>query len=169
MTNTYLAELADLLIGLDRIEVDIATTVLATVPRTIYAIGNGGCAAIASHFAADCPGKVVSLVDGVPNLTRIANDVSYADVFAVQLAERGMETCDVLLAMSVSGESENVLRAATYADGYGAGTVAFTGNGGGQLAALARVAVVVPSGEYELVEDVFGALCHLAAREMKGK
>ena len=168
MTNTYLAELADLLIGLDRIEVDIATTVLATVPRTIYAIGNGGCAAIASHFAADCPGKVVSLVDGVPNLTRIANDVSYADVFAVQLAERGMGPHDVLLALSVSGESENVLRAAVYANEYGAGTVAFV-SGACQLAALAQVAVMVPSGEYELVEDVFGALCHLAAREMKGK
>ena len=163
----YFNDLADLLMDLDRDEVEVATSILAATVNTIYAIGNGGCAAIASHFAADCPGKVVSLVDGVPNLTRVANDASYADIFAVQLAERGMGPHDVLLALSVSGESENVLRAATYANEHGAGAVALVGAGDGQLAGLARAAVVVPSTVYELVEDVFGALCHLVAREMK--
>ena len=163
----YLADLVAIIAYLDRDEVELATSILAATAGTIYAVGNGGCAAIASHLAADCPGKVVSLVDGVPNLTRVANDASYADVFAVQLAERGMETCDVLLAMSVSGESENVLRAVAYANECTAETVAFVGTGGGRLAALAQTAVMVSSGEYELVEDVFGALCHLAAREMK--
>ena len=61
----YLADLAVLLASLNPTEIELATAILAATAGIIYAVGNGGCAAIASHFAADCPGRVVSLVDGV--------------------------------------------------------------------------------------------------------
>lgn len=168
--ENYLTDLALLLAHLNPTHVERATNILVATTRsrgTIYVVGNGGCAAIASHFAADCPGRVVSLVDGIPNLTRIANDVGYEDIFAMQLQEHGMDSLDALLAMSVSGDSANVLRVANYANRHGGNVIAFVGNGGANLAELAQAAVIVPSNEYELVEDVFGALCHLVAREMR--
>ena len=136
---------------------------------TIFVLGNGGSAATASHFACDLakgtqspgvrPFRVIPLTDNVPLLTAWGNDTSYERVFAEQLAtlvRRG----DVVVAISASGESPNVLAAARMARRMGAFTVALSGRDGGRLRALADLTVCVPAGSIEQVEDAHSIIAH---------
>ncbi|MDE2889750.1 MAG: SIS domain-containing protein [Gemmatimonadota bacterium] len=138
--------------------------------RRIFAIGNGGSASTASHFVNDLGKgaslgretrfKVIPLTDNVEWMTALSNDLSYEDVFVEQLknfAERG----DVLLAISGSGNSENVLRAVRFANGRGCYTVGFAGFGGGKLKDLVRRCIVVDSDHMGRVEDIHLVLQHI--------
>jgi len=145
--------------------------------RVVFAIGNGGSAATASHFACDLAKgtrrdgpptfRVVSLTDCVPLLTAWANDNGYERVFAEQLdalASGG----DVLVAISASGNSPNVLAAVDAAHARGMTVIALTGRSGGMLAARADLVVHVPSDRIEVVEDAHQIMAHslcVAARE----
>jgi D-sedoheptulose 7-phosphate isomerase len=136
---------------------------------TVFVVGNGGSAATASHFACDLakgtrvpgtrPFRVVSLADSVPLLTAWANDTSYARVFAEQL-EPLVRPGDVVVAISASGNSPNVLAAAEVAREAGAITIALTGESGGRLRLLADVLVRVPADPIEQVEDAHLAVAH---------
>jgi D-sedoheptulose 7-phosphate isomerase len=137
----------------------------------IFFIGNGGSAATAAHFANDIgvgsqswskPFKAVSLVDNVAVLTALANDYGYDHVFTLQLKTQ-MSPGDVVVAISASGNSPNVVRAIEYANANGAVTTALTGFDGGRLKELAEISVHVPTknGEYGPVEDVHMILDHL--------
>jgi len=139
----------------------------------IFFIGNGGSATTASHFANDIaigsrtwlkPFKAISLADNVAIITAIGNDYSYDDIFTRQLQTQ-MVAGDVVVAISVSGNSPNVVKAVEYANAHGAITVALTGFDGGQLKQLARLAVHVPTnkGEYGPAEDVHLILNHLVS------
>ena len=145
--------------------------------RTIFVLGNGGSAATASHLACDlgkgtrtegvAPFRVVALTDNVPLLTAWANDASYERVFAEQLATL-VQPGDVVVAISASGNSPNVLAAVETARKMRATSVALTGETGGQLAALADITVRVPAGPIELVEDAHLVISHslcVAVRE----
>jgi D-sedoheptulose 7-phosphate isomerase len=131
----------------------------------VYVIGNGGSASTASHFACDLSKatingdlprlRVTSLTDNVALLTAWANDSSYEAVFAEQLANL-LDPGDVVVAISASGKSPNVLAAIDAAQSRGAITVGFVGFGGGPLKEMVDVAVHVPSHSYGVVED-----CHL--------
>jgi D-sedoheptulose 7-phosphate isomerase len=131
----------------------------------VYVIGNGGSASTASHFACDLSKatingdlprlRVTSLTDNIALLTAWANDSSYEDVFTEQLANL-LEPGDVVVAISASGKSPNVLAAIDAAQSRGAVTVGFVGFGGGPLKEMVDVAVHVPSHSYGVVED-----CHL--------
>ncbi len=137
---------------------------------TIFTLGNGGSAATASHFACDlgkgtitpdCPRfRVVALTDNIPVMTAWSNDVSYADVFAEQLKSL-MRPGDVVLAISGSGNSPNVLRAVELAHSMGGVTIGFSGFDGGKLNTLVDVSVVTPNNCMEQIEDVHVVLCHL--------
>ncbi len=142
--------------------------------RTIFFCGNGGSASTASHFVTDiakvaggtaskAPGRrfrCLSLNDNVPGLTAWANDVSYAEVFAGPL--RALATKgDVLVAISGSGNSPNVLAAVAAAKEIGLTTVGLTGIGGGKLKDLVDVPLVVPSSSMQHTEDVHLVVCHL--------
>lgn len=137
--------------------------------RHIYILGNGGSAATASHLASDLakstilPGqarfRVTALTDNLPLLTAWANDTSYQEVFAQQLANL-LEPGDVVIAISASGTSPNVLAAVELAVERGAHTIGFTGSGGGKLSQMVTLAVVVPSSDYGPVEDAHLALGH---------
>ncbi|HLN51734.1 MAG TPA: SIS domain-containing protein, partial [Thermoplasmata archaeon] len=126
--------------------------------RTIFFFGNGGSASTASHFVTDIAkvaggtgargkGKrfrCICLNDNTPGVTAWANDVGYASVFAGQLqslAEKG----DVVVAISGSGNSPNVLEAVKVARAMGLSTIGLTGIGGGKLKDMVDVALVVPS------------------------
>ena len=150
-------------------------TLLAARDRSarIFFFGNGGSAATASHFANDIaigsrswarPFRAISLTDNVPVLTAIANDYGYDEIFLKQL-EVLMSPGDVVVAISVSGNSPNVLRAVEYAQAHGATTVALTGFDGGKLRPLAQLGVHVPTtrGEYGPAEDVHMILDHLVS------
>lgn len=145
-----------------------------TEDRTIFFLGNGGSASTASHFVTDIakvaggteprgPGhrfRCVALNDNVPGLTAWANDTDYSRIFAGPLralAEKG----DVVVAISGSGNSPNVLEAARVAREMGLTTIGLTGIGGGKLKDLVDVPVVVPSNSMQHTEDVHLILCHL--------
>ena len=146
--------------------------------NTVYCVGNGGSAATALHIAADLSWgrrmgnekrpKAISLVANSPIITALANDVGYGEVFVEQL--KGLFTQgDVVVAISASGNSENVLRAAEFANSRGGTSVGLVGFDGGKLKELSTHCIHVPTrpGAYELVEDVHHAVCHMLASYLK--
>ena len=145
---------------------------------TIFAVGNGGSAATASHFACDLaknvraeglpPFRAVALTDNMPLVTAWANDTSYARVFAEQLAAL-VRPGDVVVAISCSGESPNVLRAAETARELGAQVVALTGRTGGKLARHSDHTIRVPSDSIEQVEDAHMAIAHSACVVLRAR
>lgn len=136
---------------------------------TVFIVGNGGSAATASHFACDLakgtqsagviPFRVMPLTDNMPLLTAWANDVSYEQVYAQQLATL-VRAGDILVAISASGSSPNILAAARVARQHGAGVVALTGATGGKLLRLADLIIRVPSPCIEQVEDAHMMIAH---------
>jgi D-sedoheptulose 7-phosphate isomerase len=135
----------------------------------VFILGNGGSASTASHMACDlakgtrvegiAPFRVIPLTDNSALLTAWGNDASYERVFAEQLANL-VEAGDVLIAISTSGNSPNVVAAAEVARQQGATTIALTGQHGGKLARLADLTIRVPSGPIEQVEDMHLAVTH---------
>ena len=142
--------------------------------RQIFVIGNGGSAATASHMMNDlCKGtlghkgdapwprlRVIALTDNVSLMTAWANDTDFNRIFSEplkNLAQRG----DVLVAISASGNSPNVIAAVEAAKQIGVTVVGLTGFGGGKLAKMSDVSVVVPSDGYGPVEDVHMILDHI--------
>jgi D-sedoheptulose 7-phosphate isomerase len=148
------------------------------VGSTVFVVGNGGSAATASHFAGDLakgtitPGRprfrVMALTDNVPLMTAWSNDASYEDVFAEQL-RNVIRRGDVLVAISGSGNSENVLRAVGLASQVGGITIGLSGFSGGKLSTLVDVSVVVPCDCMEQIEDVHMTLCHMACTVLRGR
>ena len=139
---------------------------------TVFVLGNGGSAATASHFACDLakgtrtpgmpPFRVVALTDNVPLLTAWANDESYDRVFAEQLAPL-VRPGDVVVLISGSGNSPNVLAAAVLARDMAATTIGLTGASGGALYDLVDLALCVPAAAIEQVEDAHLAITHSLA------
>jgi D-sedoheptulose 7-phosphate isomerase len=138
--------------------------------RQLFAFGNGGSAANASHFVTDL-GKgasdrmsrafrVLSLNDNVSWLTALGNDYSYEDVYVRQLSTYA-RAGDLLIVMSVSGSSPNLVKAVDWANAHGLTTVALTGGKRGPLAERARESVVVGDVHYGRVEDVHMTVLHL--------
>jgi D-sedoheptulose 7-phosphate isomerase len=136
----------------------------------IFVMGNGGSGSTASHFACDINKgtcchlnkrfRVVCLNDNVPTMLAYANDMSYDEVFVEQL-KNFVRSGDVVIGISGSGNSRNVIKALEYANASGARSVAFTGFDGGQLAKVASVSVVIPSNDMQKVEDVHLILTHI--------
>lgn len=137
--------------------------------KHVFILGNGGSSATASHFACDLakgtavPGrprfKAIALTDNMPLLTAWANDTSYDNIFAEQLANLASEG-DVVVGISVSGNSPNVLNAMKLARKLGAITIGLTGFDGGEVKNLVDMAIVVPNHCMQQVEDVHLILEH---------
>src|SRR6059036_2363700 len=138
--------------------------------RQIFVFGNGGSAANASHFATDL-GKgssdklgrrfrVLSLNDNVSWMTALGNDYAYEDVFVRQLMNYARPG-DLALAMSVSGDSPNVVKAVDWANRNGLHTIALVGGKRGKLAELARQAIVINDTHYGRAEDAHMGICHM--------
>jgi D-sedoheptulose 7-phosphate isomerase len=136
---------------------------------TVFVLGNGGSAATASHFVCDLAKgtrtdgfpafRVVSVTDNMPLMTAWANDTSYDRVFAEQLSAL-VRPGDVVVALSSSGNSPNVLAATRVARQLGATTIALTGQSGGRLGRLAELTIRVPASSVEQVEDAHLAIAH---------
>jgi len=145
--------------------------------KTLFLFGNGGSAALASHFACDIGKgtiagrekrlKTIALTDNVPLITAWANDKSYEDVFSEQLdglAEKG----DIAMAISGSGNSPNVIKGLLAARRLGLQTLVLTGFAGGKAKPLADLCLVVPSDSMQHIEDAHLCATHaifLAIRE----
>lgn len=137
--------------------------------RRIYLFGNGGSAALASHFACDLgkgaangSGKrfqALALTDNIPLMTAWANDAKYEDIFAEQLVNF-VRPGDIAFAISGSGNSPNVLKALRVAREFEALTIGLTGFRGGQMKDLCDVCLIVPSDNMQIIEDLHLSITH---------
>lgn len=172
----YLAEMARVAATIETAHFDKAAAILRDAilgDRTIYACGNGGSAAISNHLLCDFSKglhvhthlhpKVVSLSSHVEVITAIGNDMEFAEIFALQL-KIAARPGDVLLIISSSGNSENIVRAVQWAKDNGLRTIAMTGFSGGRSAKLAEVNLHVDSDNYGIVEDQHQSMMHILAQ-----
>ncbi|RPJ61948.1 MAG: SIS domain-containing protein [Dehalococcoidia bacterium] len=144
--------------------------------KHIYIFGNGGSATTAAHFTRDLKvgsavkGKpkvrVEGLADNIAVVTSIANDVDYNSIFELQLIDNLVEG-DVVIAISCSGNSPNVIKAVEYAVGRKAVTVGITGFGGGKLAQISGTSMVFVSKDYGQLEDIHLGLAHIISYLVK--
>ncbi len=161
--------------ALDSIPVDAVARLVGEMQtvlkedRQFFVFGNGGSAANASHFATDL-GKgasdklkkrfrVLSLNDNVSWMTALGNDYSYDEVFSRQLQNYG-KAGDVVMVMSVSGSSPNLVKAVEWANQNGLKTVALVGAKRGKLAEIAQQVIVINDTHYGRVEDAHMGICH---------
>lgn len=172
--DAYLDYLHKVISSIDRKEIAQFITDLLLARdncANIYFIGNGGSAATASHFANDIaigtndyktPFKAISLTDNMPIVTAIGNDFGYEDIFVRQLMVLS-KPGDVLVAISASGNSPNLLSAIEYANANGIKTIAITAFDGGKMKNIARSGIHVPTEkkEYGPAEDAHMILDHL--------
>ncbi len=157
--------------------VGVFVTALAT-KRKILIMGNGGSAATASHWVCDvnkgCSHgygqrfRMICLNDNVGSVTAYANDVSYDDAFVEQL-KNFLDPGDVVIAISASGKSKNVLKAIRYANDHEGLTVGLVGFDGGELMNLVKVPLHVRSHDMQIVEDVHGVIMHMCMQSLREK
>lgn len=146
--------------------------------RTVYVMGNGGSAATASHWATDFSKtaartgrpllRCLSLTDNVPFLTAIGNDLSFDDIFSRQL-ENLLKPKDIVILISGSGNSPNLLKAAALARRRGALTAGLLGFDGGKLKSAVSIALHIPSDQYGVIEDMHMAVGHVLTFYLKQK
>ena len=172
--SSYLNYLQSLLGKVDPAEVAGFIQVLLEARErgaTVFFIGNGGSASTASHFANDIaigsndyakPFRVVSLADNAAIVTTIGNDFGFEEIFVRQLRVLGKKG-DVIVAISASGNSPNLVKAFEYASAAGILTFAITAFDGGRLKQMADSGVHIPTGpkEYGPAEDIHMILDHL--------
>lgn len=179
--RAYAAEVASALASVASEQVDKAAAALeGAIARqaTIFVCGNGGSAAIAGHFTCDhlkgvsngtdLRPRVSSLSANIELITAIANDISYAKVFEVQLDSMA-SAGDVLFVISSSGSSPNILAAVEWAKAHGVTVVAMTGFSGGDARRLADISLHVDAENYGIVEDSHQALMHVLAQYLRQK
>jgi D-sedoheptulose 7-phosphate isomerase len=140
--------------------------------RHIFVCGNGGSASTASHFACDIVKgasynrdsrfRIMALTDSMATITAYSNDVSYDCIFAEQL-KNFAQPGDLVMCISGSGNSPNVLRAMEYANSIGCKTIALTGRDGGKLGPLAQLGIQVAVPHMGRIEDAHMIVCHMIA------
>ena len=175
----YFVALAEAAKTIDRGAVARAAEVLTEAilaGRTIYSCGNGGSAAIADHLTCDflkgirtdtdVRPRVVSLVSTVSLVTAIANDIGYDQAFSFQLETMG-QPGDVLVAVSSSGGSPNIVRAVELAKARGMTSIVMTGFSGGASRVAADVSIHVQADNYGVIEDLHQSVMHLLAQYIR--
>src|SRR5215475_1722034 len=167
---------ADLLKTIETVDLDRVNQAIEILrkaredDRHIFVCGNGGSASTASHFCCDMVKgasfgrekrfRIMALTDSLPTLTAYSNDVSYECIFVEQL-KNFAEPGDVVMAISGSGNSPNVLRAVEYAASIGCHTIALSGRDGGKLGALAQLNVQVSHPHMGRIEDGHLVVLHM--------
>jgi len=146
--------------------------------KKIITCGNGGSASTASHYITDWNKMVnlatgrkfrgLSLCDNIGLITAYGNDLSYDEIFAGQLRAI-LDEGDLLVAISGSGNSMNVIKAVEYANESGADTLAVVGYDGGKLKPIAKLSVWVPSFDMQLCEDVHLMFGHMVMKTLCGE
>jgi phosphoheptose isomerase len=178
-TGAYLHELAQAAATIDPLALDHASEILLdayTQGRVVFSCGNGGSASVANHLqcdhrkgvrnGTDLQPRVVSLSSNVELLTAIANDVGYHDAFAYQLRAQSRPG-DVLVVISSSGCSPNILHALEWASVNDVRTIALTGFEGGGARSIAEIAIHVDSSNYGIVEDLHQSIMHAMAQYIR--
>ncbi len=177
--NSYFAELDQMLRDISQAHLQAIVALLEEAYRNghrIFIMGNGGSAATASHFALDLAKntiilgaprlKAISLTDNVPLITAWSNDTAYEHIFEEQLANM-IEPGDVVIGMSTSGNSANVINALKLAKRSHASTVGLLGARGGFIKQIVDVYVLAPGQNIEQEEDAHLILAHVITRHMR--
>lgn len=177
----YFSEIKSVLDSLDISAIEKVVDLLYSTYSNgnyIFIMGNGGSASAASHFACDINKgvshpflkkyRVISLSDNIPLITAYANDISYEDVFIEQM-KNYLEPGALVIGISGSGNSRNILKAIDYANENSAVTVGLTGFDGGVLAKKVSVNVNVGINDMQKCEDVHLMLIHLIMQVMQSK
>lgn len=146
--------------------------------KQIFTMGNGGSATTASHFANDLKlgtavenkphVRVTSLTDNIAVISAVANDIGYSSIFEEQLVGQ-LNEGDVVIGISASGNSPNVLKAIEFGRSRGAITVGFIGFSGGRLKELTHKCIVLSSRDYGQVEDAHLCLAHIVSYLVRDK
>jgi len=185
MMNEYFERVNEVCMDVDECEISQLLEILEKAyyqKKQVFICGNGGSGATASHLCEDLAKgtlngnihkdglrfKVISLTDNVPFILALANDVGYDSIFEQQLrtyAEEG----DVLIAISGSGNSPNVVKAVEYANRKGLTTIGMTGFDGGKLREMAPYCVHVPVDDMGVTESVHGILMHYIVDYLREK
>jgi phosphoheptose isomerase len=178
-SRAYFEELAKAAAAMDPVSFDRATEVLLdayTKGGSVFSCGNGGSASVANHLqcdhvkgvrtGTDLEPRVISLSNSIELLTAIANDYGYEDSFAYQLRAQSRPG-DVLVVISSSGRSPNIVRALQWACDNELRTIALTGFDGGGARSLAEVAIHVDSTNYGIVEDLHQSVMHALAQYIR--
>ena len=173
--KNYIKKLNDIL---DKIDPLILSNVVDQMTsafsrgNTVYVAGNGGSAATASHMQADFSffvryftkfrPKIIALTDNVPMITAVGNDTSFENIFVEQLRGRFVAG-DVLIVISASGNSMNLVRAVEYVNEKGGMSISFIGFLGGRLKEISKISLYTPNekGDYGPIEDVHIILNHV--------
>lgn len=173
--ETYRQELLGAIAAIDVAQVENAIDwfreALAS-GRQIFVCGNGGSASTASHFVCDMVKgasyerpkrfRIMALTDSLATITAYANDVGYEYVFVEHLRNFA-QPGDVVMCISGSGNSPNVIRAVDYANSAGCRTLALTGRDGGKLGASAQLNIQTPVAHMGRIEDAHMIICHMIA------
>lgn len=178
--NSYFDEVKHCLDNLDSKKIELAIGMILEAyknDRKVFILGNGGSASTASHMTCDLGKgtlqriydnserrlKVISLTDNVAVMTAYGNDLGFDDIFVQQLRNL-VETDDVVVVISGSGNSKNIIKTLNYAKECGAKTIGLLGfKTGGQAAGLVDCAIIVDSNFYGPIEDIHNILSHLVA------
>jgi D-sedoheptulose 7-phosphate isomerase len=168
----YRTELIHALSSLDLHQVECFGNMILETQGRIFIAGNGGSAATASHMACDftksSKGKIKAfcLTDSSSLITALANDISYEDIISWQVRSL-MESGDLLILISGSGNSDNILSAAEIADLDNIQTFALLGMGGGILDTIVDSSIIVDSYNYGVIEDVHLTIEHMVTEYIK--
>ena len=173
--SKYLDDLNKTILLVDEDEIGLVLDVIENARsehNTIFTMGNGGSGSTASHFVnglsqgatvKDRPRfKAVALTDNLPNILAYGNDLGYEHIFTEQLRNL-LEPGDIVIGISGSGNSKNVINATQYAKNHEATTVGITGFNGGNLKNIVDYSIHVPCDLMEMVEDIHLAITHLIA------
>jgi len=170
---------------LNLIEIDVLEQVVTCMINAfkngniVYVVGNGGSAATASHMQADFSffvryftkfrPRMIALTDNVPLMTAIGNDNAFEDIFVEQMKGH-FSKGDVLISISASGNSANVVKAAELANELGGTSIAFVGFQGGILKEVSKITMHTPNpkGDYGPIEDLHMILGHLIVNYLSG-
>lgn len=179
----YISELNSILTSLDQSQMDTAVGQIEAAflaGKTVFVAGNGGSAATASHLACDFAKttlghqpkgakrrlKALALNDNTPLLTAYGNDVSYEDAFAETLRTLA-HSGDVLIVISASGNSPNIISCLHAAHDLGLTTIGFLGFQGGKAKPMCDTVVLAESKNYGVIEDAHSVVMHMLTEKLK--
>ena len=185
LVESYLNEFKRILSDLDKDKISQLVDKIKETNekgRTIFLIGNGGSASTASHWACDLVKgtikdfedknekrlKVICLTDNIPIMTAYANDLSYDEIFSQPLKNL-VKKGDLLIAITCSGKSKNIMRGIEVAKEAGNYVFSLVGFDGGNVAPISDNFLIVPSKNYGIIEDFHLVLNHLVTASLKGK
>lgn len=163
MKNTHFDHVQSMLNFIDTVSFDKILRALDNCKGNIFVFGNGGSAATASHFAQDmnkntkC--RFICLNDNIPIMLAYSNDENYSCIFERQLSKL-LTSIDIVIGISCSGNSKNVIKAIEFASKLGAVTISFTGFDGGELYKLTDHSINVPSNDMQVCEDIHLIITH---------